>query len=218
MNPNGSAMASTTYSGEKTAVLGDSGGMDPQDQTDAAFASGNQTALKDQKPGDSLDTLLQGDGETTEELGEGYDEYGQDIYEHPALVEDGYSVYKDADGEYVYEKTACITGIRFRLYPDRADYPERLFRLYKCGRRLYLWERRVYYYRNGTDYVADGSIAAAELSAVYEDEEFDPDNLTVVYNTAEFIYDENGDKILRSDKETDDNGRRRIRPRPARTA
>jgi hypothetical protein len=30
---------------------------------------------------------------------DGYDEYGQDIYAHPQLTENGYKVYEDVDGE-----------------------------------------------------------------------------------------------------------------------
>ena len=88
--------------------------MDPQAQVDGGFSAGNQSALAGQKPDDSLDDLLAGDGQGTEELSSGYDTYGQDLYEHYQVTEtdlsnNEYKVYEDEDGELIYE-LAIDTG------------------------------------------------------------------------------------------------------------
>jgi len=109
--PSDSGRNSASANGDMTAVMGSSGGINPQTQLDAGFSSGNQTALSGQKPADSLDTLLSGDGQAMKDQGQGYGEYGQDLYQHPHSAQDGYTVYQDADGNYVYEKD----GTYYRL-------------------------------------------------------------------------------------------------------
>ncbi|MEN6340037.1 MAG: hypothetical protein ABFD03_07915, partial [Clostridiaceae bacterium] len=86
---NGTSMEPTDYTGEKTAVMVNAG-MDPQDQTDYAFANANASATDD-KPADSMDTLLAGDGQSTSELDPGSSDYGQsDDGSQDAMNDDTY--------------------------------------------------------------------------------------------------------------------------------
>ncbi|MBQ6915781.1 MAG: hypothetical protein IJQ65_08665, partial [Kiritimatiellae bacterium] len=90
-------------------------GPNPQTQMDAAFASGNSNALAGQKPEDNMDDLLAGDGQKAEEFSSGYDEYGQDLYEHPEMTRDFDIFYTlDGDGNSVAQKGP----LTFKKYRD----------------------------------------------------------------------------------------------------